>query len=90
MSDSVRGMGEDVEIFPLFAQRIPLRDAEAVLFVADAEGEAAELHIGLQNGMGAAEDIDLPSRQGLLDLALLLCRGRAREVPHLIIGKSSL
>ncbi len=42
-----------------FSRGVPLLDAEAVLLVDDDEGEIGELHVLLDEGMGADDDPSL-------------------------------
>ena len=77
--DGRRRHDEHIRARPLFAQRAALGDAEAVLLVADAEGERLGLHVRLQQGVRADGDVDLPRGERPLDLALFLGGGGTCE-----------
>jgi hypothetical protein len=48
----------------LLRQGGPLADAEAVLLVDDDQAESGEVDAGLDDGVGADQDVDLAGREG--------------------------
>ncbi len=58
-------------LFAFFPQRQPLMHAKAVLFINDHQRQAVELHLFLENGVGADDHIDLAAGD-----QFLLCQPR--------------
>ena len=71
----------------LFPQRAALGNAEAVLFVAHAQREVFGLHVRLQHGVRAADDVDLPRCQPLFDGRLFPCGRAARKKRDAVFGE---
>ena len=63
-----RGSGEGASFFPKLR---PLCYAKAVLLVDDDKAEVAELHVVLDDGVRAYQDIDAPVQQSRLDCGSL-------------------
>ena len=61
-----------------------------MLFVADDKSEIGDLHVPLQHGVRAADDVYLPAFQLRLHFPLFLRGHSAREIADGILGKISL
>jgi hypothetical protein len=81
--DRRRGQRQHVHRGAQRLQRFLLAHAEAVLLVDDDEAEALELHILLQQAVGADQDVDLALAQKLDGLVLFLRRLETRNLGDL-------
>jgi hypothetical protein len=82
--DRRRGHRHDVDQRPQLLDLLLVLDAEAVLFVDHQQAEVLELHVGLQQAVGADDDVDLPGGEAAQGLALLGggLEARQRLDPH--------